>query len=186
MMAEMQIELVEPCEELREGYIEYVEEFRAAGEKVVGQWGDVDEDFTAFVQRLRDYAHGMNLPDEWVPATTFWLVCGGRVLGTADLRHRLTEALKDVGGHVGYGIRPSERGKGYATLMLELVLVKAKQLGLGRVLVTCDKDNPASARVIQKNGGKLDSETISKQSGKMKQRYWIELRGKRQRHKGTK
>ena len=174
-MAEMQIELVEPCESFRQAYIEYVEEFRLAGETVVGQWGDVDEDFSAFVQRLRDYAHGINLPDEWVPAATFWLVRGGHVIGTADLRHRLTKALKDVGGHVGYGVRPSERGKGYATLMVKLVLERARKLSLKQVLITCDKDNLASARVIQKNGGQLDSESISKQTGKLKQRYWIEL-----------
>ena len=59
--------------------------------------------------------------------------------------------------------------------MVKLVLEKAKELGLERVLITCDKDNMASARVIQKNGGKLESESISKQTGKLKQRYWIEL-----------
>ena len=89
------------------------------------------------------------------------------------LRPRLTEKLEDRGGHIGFAVRPSERGKGYATLMLKLVLEKAKQLGLRRVLVTCDKDNLASARVIQKNGGQLNTESISKQFGKMTQRYWI-------------
>ena len=87
----------------------------------------------------------------------------------------VAEALRDFGGHVGYGVRPSERGKGYATRMLVMALDKARQLGLKRVLITCDKDNLASARVIQKNGGVLGSESYSPQGGRVTQRYWIDL-----------
>ena len=83
--------------------------------------------------------------------------------------------LRDFGGHIGYGVRPSERRKGYATLMLRLVLDKARAMGIERVLITCDKDNLASARVIQKNGGVLDSESYSEQAKRVTQRYWIEL-----------
>ena len=169
-------ELVEPCEELREAYIKYAEEFEAAEEDHIhGSGMKLTDDFGQFVQTLHDCARGINLPKDWVPASTYWLIRDGQILGVSNLRHELTEFLRHEGGHIGYSVRPGERGKGYATLMVEMVLEKAKALGLERVLITCDKDNPASARVIQKNGGKLDSEAISKQTGKMKQRYWIKL-----------
>ena len=175
MTSEKEIQLIEPSEELREAYLDYVAAFSAAEEGYTGSVVELKDDFGEFVQLLQDYAKGANLPKGWVSASTYWLVCGGRILGTSDLRHRLTEALKDEGGHIGYAVRPSERGKGYGTLMVKLVLEKARQLGLRRVLITCDKGNLASARVIQKNGGQLDSESVSTESGKMKQRYWIEL-----------
>ena len=176
MMSESQIKLIEPCEELREAYLDYVNEFIAAEEGYIhGSGVALKGDFSEFVRLLQDYAKGINLPAGWVPGSTYWLMSEGRILGVSNLRHALTEFLRREGGHIGYSVRPAERGKGYGTLMLKLVLEKAKELGLEKVLVTCDKDNPASARVIEKNGGKLDDELVSKESGKMKQRYWIEL-----------
>ena len=176
MMSESQISLIEPCEQLREAYLDYVMEFNAAEEGYIhGSGVKMTGSFSEFVRTLQDSAKGINLPDGWVPASTYWLVRDGRVLGVSNLRHDLNDFLRHEGGHIGYSVRPSERGKSYGTLMLKLVLKKAKELGLEKVLVTCDKDNSASARVIEKNGGKLDNESVSKESGKMKQRYWIEL-----------
>ncbi len=170
------IKLIEPCEELAEAYLDYVKEFSAAEEGYIhGSGVELKDDFGEFVRLLQDYAKGINLPEGWVPASTYWLLSEGRVLGVSNLRHALTEFLLREGGHIGYSVRPSERGKGYGTAMVRLVLEKAKELGLEKVLITCDKDNPASAQVIEKNGGKLDNELVSKESGKMKQRYWIEL-----------
>lgn len=178
-MAEDEITLIEPTEALRDAYLEFIEEFRAAGEKeqIDGSgWDwDSDGDFAAHVQRLRDYAQGINLPANWVPASSYWLVRGGRILGVCDIRHRLAESLRDFGGHIGYSLRPNERNKGYGTEMLRLAMGKARQLGIDRVLVTCDKDNIASARVILKNGGVLDSESYSEKAGRVTQRYWIDL-----------
>ena len=93
--------------------------------------------------------------------------------GVAHLRHRLNESLLTYGGHVGYGVRPTQRGQGYATLLLGLVLARAKGMGIHRALVTCDKKNLASARVIVKNGGVLDSE-VPREEGTI-QRYWITI-----------
>ena len=176
-MKDQKLELVEPGEELREAYIEYTQEFQAAKEEFT-PW--VLErpvgDFHAMIRWLKEQSEGIGIKDGFVAHSTFWLVGSkGQILGVTNLRHELTDHLRHEGGHIGYSIRPSERSKGYGTLMLKLVLEKAKELGLVRALVTCDKDNPASAKVIQNNGGKLESETISKQTGKLKQRYWIEL-----------
>ena len=175
-MAGEEIELVEPTEDLRDAYMEYVAEFEAAGEdKVPGSGAATGQNFAEFVGRLRDHARGIGLPEGYVPASTYWLVGGGRILGTCDLRHRLTDALRDFGGHVGYSVRPSQRGKGYGTRQLALVLAEAGRLGIRRVLITCDKNNIASVRVIQKNGGVLASESFSEQGGRITRRYWIDL-----------
>lgn len=176
-MAEAEIELVAPCEELREALIEYIEEFHQAGEHYwQGSRDLVRRDFGEFLRQRRNAAWGLDLAEGHVPWLDYWLVRGRRVLGSARFRHRLTPALEIEGGHIGYEVRPSERGKGYAKRLLAMLLGLARQFGHRRVLVTCDKDNLASARVIQSNGGVLDSEVASPRSGKPVQRYWIEVR----------
>lgn len=176
-MPEEQITLMEPTEELRKAYAAFLKDFRSAGEpRVAGGGGQAGDDFAAFVRKLRDNARGVGLAEGHVPASTYWLVRnGGEILGTANLRHELTAHLLHEDGHIGYSVRPSERRKGYATRMLAMVLAKCRARGLGRVLVTCDRDNVASARVIQKNGGVLENEVVATETGKIKQRYWIEL-----------
>jgi len=96
-------------------------------------------------------------------------------MGVAHLRHRLNSSLLSYGGHVGYGVRPTRRRQGYATLLLKLVLQRAKAMGIDRVLVTCDKKNLASARVIVKNGGVFDSEVPREGEEVIIQRYWITI-----------
>jgi len=118
----------------------------------------------------------VGLPDGWVPGTTYWLIRDGKtIVAQSNLRHRLTPSLERVGGHIGYATRPSERRKGYGTLLCALTLQKARELGLKRVLITCDADNLASARIIEKNGGRLENQELSQATGKLKNRYWIEL-----------
>ena len=175
-MTEERIRLIEPTEALREAYLSFVEEFRVAeGAEPPGTGWHSDDNFDELIGRLRDYAQGKNLPADWVPDSTYWLVRGEHIIGTCDIRHRLTEALRDFGGHIGYSIRPGERNKGFGTLMLKLALEKARALGIGRALITCGKDNIASQRVILKNGGVLDSESYSERAGRVTQRYWIDL-----------
>ncbi|MPM89903.1 hypothetical protein SDC9_137018 [bioreactor metagenome] len=96
-----------------------------------------------------------------------------RILGAINIRHYLNDYLLNYGGHIGYGIRPSERKKGYASLMLSLALSVAKELGINKALITCDKDNLGSARTIMKNGGVLENEVA--EGERITQRYWIEL-----------
>ncbi len=169
--------LIDPALEMADAYREFLWEFVNAGEE--GVLLDPPEDAEppgAAVRRLLDYAEGRNLPEGWVPCTACWLVSrDGRLLGEIRIRHRLTPFLEDYGGHIGYMVRPSERGRGYASRMLALALEKARGLGLGRVLITCDPANIASARVIQKNGGQLSGQTFSKMGGRMTSRYWIDL-----------
>lgn len=90
-----------------------------------------------------------------------------------NIRHDLNDYLLKYGGHIGDGIRPSERRKGYATEMIRLALEECRKLGLTRVLVTRDKNNIGSAKSIIRNGGILENEVLEK--GVIKQRYWIAL-----------
>ena len=116
------------------------------------------------------------LPEGFVPATTFFGLrkSDGLIVGILDVRHELTEGLLKNGGNIGYSVRPTERKKGYATMMLAAALEFCRELGLQRALVSCDRDNPASARVIVKNGGLLENE-VPEDDGNILQRYWIEL-----------
>lgn len=167
------VSLVEPTTGLEAAFRHMAAEWHAAG---VDRFGDAFGDFSAYVQALEGQKDLGNLSPGWVPGSTFWLVTGdGRVLGTSRLRHWLVPHLEQEGGHIGYDVRPSERGKGYGTALLALTLDRARDLGLRDVLVTCDTDNVASARVIEKNGGRLVGRGVSEESGKMVNRYRIEL-----------
>lgn len=114
----------------------------------------------------------------FVPSEVFLAVrqSDNLVVGIIDFRHPLSEFLFNFGGNIGYSVRPAERRKGYATEMLRQVLQICRELGESKVLVTCDKENEASRRTIEKNGGVLENEVTDtsglSQSGVI-QRYWI-------------
>ena len=109
-----------------------------------------------------------------VPDSVFFLLDEerDRLLGAVNIRHYLNEYLLKEGGHIGDGIRPSERRKGYATEMIRLALIECRKLGIDRVLMTCDKDNVGSAKSIIKNGGVLENEFVNSE-GVIEQRYWL-------------
>lgn len=96
------------------------------------------------------------------------------MVGAVNIRHELNAELLHSGGHIGDGIRPSERNKGYATQMIALALDFCREKGIHRVLMTCDESNKASARTIQKNGGIFDS-SFNNEVGVVEERYWIEI-----------
>ncbi len=173
-------QLIEPTTELADEYAAFAADCRADsrrdhihGAGALQAFGS--EDFSTLVKRCQERARGESLPEGFVPDSIFWLTCSERILGAISLRHALTENLRRSGGHIGYSIRPCERAKGLATLMLKLTLEKARELDLEQVLITCSLKNIGSARVIQKNGGKLEAEGLGKADGKKTQRYWIKL-----------
>ncbi len=171
------LELIEPVVELRGEYESYCREFAGRGEIPGNASMHTRDDFEQAVRASRDYARGVDLPQGWVPGDTFWLVRDGRrLVGMINFRHELTDFLHAEGGHVGYSVRPSEQGRGYATHMLQRVLGRARELGLRRVLITCDERNAASARVIEKCGGILENSVPSAVEGReVTCRYWIDL-----------
>lgn len=126
-----------------------------------------------------DYRNERSLKPNRVGADYYWLVDDEKdyFIGEVVVRHSLTESLLRYGGHIGYGVRFSEWGRGYGTLMLKIALEKAKAMGITRVLVTCDDDNPASSGVIEKNGMLLQDKVENVIDGKtvITRRYWKSL-----------
>ncbi len=114
--------------------------------------------------------------DGKVPDSTFFLLDEDRdrLLGAVNIRHYLNDYLLREGGHIGDGIRPTERRKGYATEMIRLALEECRKLGIERVLMVCRKDNVGSAKSILRNGGVLENEFMDSE-GFVEQRYWITL-----------
>lgn len=172
----MNVSLVTPTLVLQNEYLNFYQEWKESGEDMVPWVISKDpSNFHEMIQFLLDSEKGENLPEGWVPDTTYWLVAENKkIVGAVNIRHQLTEKLLNCGGHIGYGIRPSERQKGYATTLLALALEKAKGLGIQKALVVCDESNVGSEKIIIKNGGTPDSNYIE-EDGKIIKRYWIEL-----------
>jgi predicted acetyltransferase len=132
------------------------------------------ESFGEHVRRLERQRRGCDLGD-FVEAT--WLVADvdGQLVGRASIRHQLDDYLAFHGGHIGYGVRPAFRRRGYASEILRQSLIIARSYGVGQVLVTCDDGNVASARVIEACGGELERVVPGDESdhGTPFRRYWI-------------
>ena len=168
----MNIRLVTLTEEYKEQLIEMMDEWCATGEKIV-PYAIRKNDYHDF-QYYLDNLQITEEVDGKVPDTTLFCLDVDRniFVGAVNIRHYLTEEMLVNAGHIGDGIRPSERRKGYATAMIGLALKEAKELGIHRVLMCCDKDNIASAKSITNNGGILENEVVV--NGVTEQRYWIE------------
>ncbi|MTT30925.1 GNAT family N-acetyltransferase [Terrilactibacillus sp. BCM23-1] len=171
----MSLFLVKPTVEYEKEYLDFYHEWKQSGETMIPWVIEKDpSDFPRMVQSLLDSEKGIGLPDSWVPDSTYWLMdVNHRILGVSNIRHRLTEQLLNCGGHIGYGIRPTERRKGFATKLLNLSIEKAKQLGIDRILVVCDASNLGSKKIILKNGGVEDFDFVE-EDGNVVKRYWID------------
>lgn len=169
------LRLIFPGEAYKNQIMDYKEEFLTHGDSMDGTAGLRDAGtFEDWFAAWQDNRTEETVREGLVPATTFLAVEEeDRLVGMIDIRHRLNEHLLNFGGHIGYSVRKSQRRRGYATEMLALGLEKCRKLGLDRVLVTCYKDNAASARTIRKNGGVLENEV--QEDGETVQRYWIAL-----------
>ena len=169
------LDLVVPDARLCDSYRGLVSDFALAREKLIPfVLAFDDSDFAAMLARLDACSRGIGLPDGFVPHSTFWLVEDGtHVVGVSNIRHRLTPSLLREGGHIGYGIRPSARGRGLGAEILHRSLQRAREIGIRDVLVTCGADNVGSAGVIRRNGGVLESEAFLPERNEIVQRYWI-------------
>lgn len=159
---------------LRGAFLEVAREWRAGG---VDRYAAALGDFDAWLAKVNRQTRQETCPPAFVAQDHLWLVDeSGRILGGVRLRHRLAPHLLVEGGHIGYDVRPSERRKGVGTRLLAMTLEKARERGIEKVLVTCDHDNLASAKIIEKNGGVETSTSVSDGSGKVVRRFWIDLR----------
>jgi predicted acetyltransferase len=142
----MSVELVTPSQRYRASFLE--------AQRELGNDAKIVDD-AAFAAMLDDLARARvrEATATRVPATTLWLVDGEVFLGRISIRHTLSDALRVIGGHIGYDVRPSRRGQGLGTRMLALVLPRAKALGVDPAMLTCDASNDASWRMIERAGG---------------------------------
>jgi predicted acetyltransferase len=170
-------ELSQPTARVRESFLAAMAEFRGEGRgdladvTMVGSeirqfgdsWSSMPDGFSTYVRWLRAQAlEDSPRPEGFVPSTTLWWVDGEEYLGRIAIRHRLTARLREVGGHIGYDVRPSARRRGCATAMVRATLPVASTLGIESALVTCDADNVASRKVIERNGGVLEDQRGNK------------------------
>ena len=169
----MQLTLVKPSDELEEAYEDFRADWKRRQEKIVPY--AVRGEGLTYPQLMEFLYRRENAPEEGqVPSPAFFLINENReILGAIDIRHRLNDYLLSYGGHIGYGVRPSCRGRGLAAKMLAMALPYAKSLGIDRALVTCDRENPASAKTILRCGGILEDERFLE--NEWVQRYWIAL-----------
>lgn len=169
-------ELIDPTVRLRESFLAAVSEFHEDHDYPTPWFvNDVDPPaltdtaaFAAYVTRVLSERDGAARRADWfVPMTTLWWAENDEMLGRLAIRHRLTPLLEKAGGHIGYDVRPSARRRGHATAMLAAALPIAHSLGITRALLTCDRTNTASQRVIEANGGRFIDKVGDKR------RYWV-------------
>lgn len=171
--------LVEPSVDYQEAFGDMVLEYKNHGEAdYYDMYEEALHDFGAYVMKLHNNAKGIDIPEDWVPSHTYWLTGEeGRLLGVIRVRTSLkSEFVNRYAGNIGYDIAPLSRKKGYGKEILRLGLEKAKVLGLKKVLITCDFDNEGSIKIIEGNGGVLESTIYHEIKEKQLRRYWIELK----------
>lgn len=167
------LKLVKLEKKFKNQLTEMMDEWTSTGEKIVPYAiRKVDyKNFELYLESLEVKKE----TEKYVPDSTFFCLDTERniFVGAINIRHYLNDQLLLNGGHIGDGVRPSERRKGIATKMIALALQECKKMGISRVLMVCDKDNIGSAKSIQKNNGILENEVIV--DGVVEQRYWIDI-----------
>lgn len=128
-----------------------------------------------YCERLESQRLGVDLPEDRVPATFLVAEAEGQIVGRVSIRHALNTYLAEFGGHIGYGVRPGFRRRGYATAIMRQSLEIASSLGLNRVLVTCDDNNVGSAKIIESCGGVLENVVASQDGCLPTRRYWVSI-----------
>ncbi len=130
-------------------------------------------EYTDWVEKIQRNALAGD--EEWGKSLLYLCFDKDRLIGLLSIRYELPEKLTEIIGDIGYGVRPSERNKGYATAMLCYALSVCKEKGMDKVLLGCYKDNVASAKTIRKNGGVLMEENDNYNEGRISQYYLINL-----------
>ena len=166
------LSLILPSPDHEDAAMGFKREFMENGERWIHGSGSLAEhdDYVEWLEKVTN--DRFTAREGRVLSSTYFCFADDILAGTIQIRHTLNDELSHSGGHIGYGVRPSCRRKGYGAKMLGLALAQCPVLGIGRALVTCNKDNIGSAKTILKNGGILENE-ITEPNGNIVQRYWI-------------
>ncbi len=173
-----ELDLLRPTAEYAKQIMECKKEYLAAGSSMDG-CGSMrrTDDPMEYIEKCALEENPETCPDSLVPATQFMLVrkADNKVLGFLQVRHEFNDYLSKYGGHIGYSVRPSERRKGYAKVMLKMALPFCREIGLDKVLITCMDGNIGSEKTILANGGVFESTVHEPNENKDLKRFWIEL-----------
>lgn len=168
--------------ERKDEIIEYLDEFVKYNSNINGT-GSLDKIYDGYTfeealerclnMKNEEYAKSINR----VPGKTFLLIRknDNKIVGTINIRWNLSEKMLEFGGHIGYGIRPTERRKGYNKIQLYLVLLEAQKLNLDKVMIDCSVDNLGSDKTIKALGGILERCELDESDNTMTNVYWINV-----------
>ncbi|WP_070964334.1 GNAT family N-acetyltransferase [Vibrio sonorensis] len=170
------MELIKANQLWKSSFQEMYQDFLSHDPENANFYRDGVLDYSRYVKSLEDESQGINLKSGYVPCSHFWLIEEKSILGVIRIRHHINnEFLSFEGGHIGYDVAPSHRGKGHGKTMLRLALPAAKALGIQTALITADEDNYASRKIIEANGGVFDKVIQGKVFPEPIARYWLKI-----------
>lgn len=170
--------LITPTIEYKELAIDYIREHEEYNSAINGVGGlpRFLDDYEGWLKKLDDDRNRITNEDK-VPAETYFLVRenDNRIVGMINIRLELNEKLRKSNGHIGFGIRPTERQKGYNKINLYLGLIECQKRNMDQVMLDCDKENLGSVKTIKALSGKLEKEYYDSNLEEMVQVYWINV-----------
>jgi len=162
--------LVEPSKEYQNSFEKYVTAYKSFNDKYYyDMYKKALVNFDEYINKLNKFSKGINLPLGLVIISTFWLIDNGEIVGVTRVRHQGVETA----GNIDYDISPLYRNRGYGTKILNLILEKAKEIGLNDVVLLCTLNNIASKKIIEKNNGKFLEVVFDAEDNKELYKYRI-------------
>jgi predicted acetyltransferase/ribosomal protein S18 acetylase RimI-like enzyme len=168
------MDFTELSTDLYEDFLQMAKEFDSENDNRYSKHVYDYDSFQNYINHLECLKIESRVPDGYVKSYTYFATKENRIIGAIRYRPNLNDGLLLEGGHIGYDVRPMERNQGYASEMLSKLLKMIRPTHRGKILITCDSDNFASEKIILKNGGSLENETISNRTQKPIKRFWIE------------
>jgi predicted acetyltransferase len=170
--------LEKPSIEHKQSYLKALKEFHEEGRYTFLEIEDVSENFAEFIEKVNNGKRHLHKPyADWiepVPETVLWLIKDHEFIGTLNIRHRLNWHLEKWGGHIGFIVRPSMRGKGYGKKLLQKAIPYIAHMGIERALLTIDPDDKGANKIVQFVGGKMQDTLPATDKFPSRNRYWLD------------